>query len=119
MDIIKITRPEKKSILAILIKWTVSFFFGLCVFTMFLYGIGNYQGFMDNTQLMLLNGAVILGLILGLFSFYGFILDIWFMLRGSLRYIGGIGLYIILSLFGILIAALAAFIIVLTGGNIT
>lgn len=118
---LKITRPQEKLPIAILIKRTVSFFFGLCILTIFLYAIGTYQGFMDNTQRMLLNGGLILGLILFFFSFYGLISDIWFMARGILhviRGIRGIGTYIILGNFGLLIAAVAAFILVLTRGNI-
>jgi hypothetical protein len=73
---------------------------------------------MDKTQLMLLNGGLVLGLILGLSAIYGFILETWFIFRRGRRYVRGAGAYMILGICGILIAALAAFIIAFTKGNI-
>ncbi|MDR2102241.1 MAG: hypothetical protein LBP43_06690 [Treponema sp.] len=86
--------------------------------TIFLYGIGTAQGFMDITQLMLLRLIIILGIFLGIGSVYGIILALWLIRRGlKFRYVGGIGGYLLLSLFGILTALIAAFIVVTAGGN--
>lgn len=115
----KITRTEEKSLLAILIKRTASFFFGLCLLSVFFYGVGTYQGFMDKTQDMLLEAGLMMGLASGLFSFYGCMFVGWLAFRRELRYIGDLGSYITLGFFGMLIAALASFIIVFTQGNRT
>lgn len=113
----KISRPEKKPIIAILVKQTVSFFLGMCVLTIFLYGVGTAQGFMDITQRMLLRLALREGLFLGVGSGYGIMVDCWLLFCGKFRYVSGIGVYMILGIFGIAVAALAAFILVVAGGN--
>jgi hypothetical protein len=114
----RISRPEKKTIIEILVKRTVTFFFGICLLTLFLYGIGTAQGFMDITQLLLLRLSIVLGLFLGVGSVYGIVLALWLARKGlKLRYIGGIGGYLLLSLFGILVVLIAAFIVVAAGGN--
>jgi hypothetical protein len=115
---LRISRPEKKPVIEILVKRTVTFFFGMCLLTIFFYAIGTAQGFMDITQLMLLRLTITFGIFLGVGSVYGIILALWLARKGlKVRYIGGIGSYLLLSLFGILAAFVAAFIVVTAGGN--
>jgi hypothetical protein len=126
----RISRPEKKTVIEILVKRTVTFFFGMCLLTILLYGIGTAQGFMDITQLLLLRLTVVLGLFLGVGSVYGIILALWLAWKGvrkgaqkgalgglRFRHIGGIGGYLLLGLFGMLVALMGAFILVTAGGN--
>jgi hypothetical protein len=113
----KLTRPKDKAIVVVLIKRTVIFYLGLCVLTIFLYGIGTNQGFMDKTQLMLLNLSIVLGICLGTSACYGIVLDIVMMCQGKFRYLNGIVFYIILVGVGLALAAFSTFIIVLTQGN--
>jgi hypothetical protein len=113
-----VIRPEKKPVIAILVKRAILFFFFLCALTVFLYGIGTVQEFMDRTQLMLLGLSVLFGLSLAVGSIYGIALNFWLIFHNRrYRFFGGAGLYIVLGLFGAAIAALAAFIIVASGGN--
>jgi hypothetical protein len=111
-------RPEKKPVIAILVKRAILFFFLLCALTVFLYGIGTAQEFMDRTQLMLLRLSVVFGLSLAVGSIYGIALNCWFVFHDrKYRFFTGAGTYLVLGLFGAAIATLAAFIIVAAGGN--
>jgi hypothetical protein len=112
------SRPEKKPVIVILVKRAILFFFFLCVLTAFLYGIGTAQEFMDRTQLMLLRLAVVLGLSLAVSSLYGIALNFWLAVHDrKYRFFTGAGMYILLGLFGTLVATLAAFITVAAGGS--
>lgn len=113
----KITRPEKKPILVVLIKRTIAFFSGLCLLLLFLYGIGSQQEFTDITQLMLLRGAVTVGFFLGCAACYGIVFNCWMIFHGRFRYLGGIMSYIILGALGLGVAVLGTFILILTGGT--
>jgi hypothetical protein len=111
-------RPEKKPIIAIMVKRATLFFFFLSVVAAYLYGIGTAQEFMDRTQLMLLRLSVVLGLCLAVGSAYGIVLNVWFGFhRKKYRVLGSSGLYLFLGIFGSAMAILAAFIIVAAGGN--
>jgi hypothetical protein len=110
------SRPLKKPLIAILVRRAALFFFFLCVLVVFLYSIGTAQEFMDRTQLLLLRVSVVLGLSLAVGSVYGIILSVWFRGKEN-RFLGGIGLYTALGIFGTAIATLAAFIMVVAGGN--
>jgi nitrate/nitrite transporter NarK len=113
-----ISRQEKKPIIAILVKRTVFFFFILCFLTVFLYGIGTAQEFMDISQIFLLRMAVFLGFFQAVGSLYGLILDLWFVLHDrKYRFLTGAVLYGILGVLGILVAAAGTFIDVAAGGN--
>jgi hypothetical protein len=113
-----VSLPKKKSILVILVKRTVFFFFTMCVFTVFLYCIGTIQGFMEITQQLLLRLTIILGFSLAVGAIYGILLDCWFVFhKKRRRFLGGIGGYIGMGLFGTLIAAAATFIVVISRGN--
>jgi hypothetical protein len=101
-----------------LVKGGSLFFFFMCLFSVFLYGVGVRQRFMDSTQIMLLRISALSALVLGVLSIYGIVLDTWFLIRGkAFRYLPGIAAYGIAAVFGILIAATAIFILVLAGGN--
>jgi hypothetical protein len=111
-------RPEKKTITAILIKRGVVFLAMMLLLTGFLYAAGTIQGFTDQTQLLLLGLARKEGLGLAAGALYGIISNLWFFpLNRNRRVFWGTGAYIFLGLFGILMSALAAFILVLVGGN--
>jgi hypothetical protein len=113
-----ISRPKRKPILAILVKRTVFFFFTMCVFTIFLYGIGTIQKFMDTTQHLMLRLIIILGFSLAAGSIYGILLDLWLVFyERNRRFLGGMGGYIGMGLFGVVIAAAATFIVVVSRGN--
>jgi hypothetical protein len=114
----RIARPEKKNIAAILVKRGVIFLAAMLMLTVFLYAIGTIQGFTDQTQLLLLGLSLAEGLSLAAGSIYGIIFNLWFILRGGAsRLLWGTGAYIALGLFGVLVTALSAFILVLAGGN--
>jgi hypothetical protein len=111
-------RPVKKPIIVILVRRAVLFFFFLCVLVVYFYGIGTAQEFMDRTQLLLLRLSVILGLSLAISSLYGTVLNVWLIVhKRKYRFLGAAGLYLVLGIFGIAIATLAAFIMVAAGGN--
>ncbi|GHV34103.1 hypothetical protein AGMMS4952_26420 [Spirochaetia bacterium] len=111
-------RPVKKPIIIILVRRVVLFFFFLCVLAVYLYGIGTAQLFMDRTQLLLLRLSLIMGLSLAIGSLYGLGMSVWLIIRrGKHRFLGSVGLYIVMGLFGAAIAVLAAFIISAAGGN--
>ena len=113
-------RPEKKPVIVILVKRAILFFFFLCALTVFLYGIGTAQEFMDRTQLLLLRLAVVFGLSLAVGSRYGIALNCWLVFHHrKRRFFTGAGAYMLLGLFGVAMAAMAAFIIVAAGGNRT
>lgn len=110
--------PEKKPIILILVKRTMWFFFGICLLSLFLYAIGTNQGFMERTQFMLLWITVMVGLFIGVGSLYGIGLDLWLIFHKKFRYLSGIGGYLCFGVFGIIIAGLASFILVLAEGNL-
>jgi hypothetical protein len=102
-----------------LVKGGGLFFFFMSLFSVFLYGVGVRQRFMDTTQVMLLRISALFALVLGVLSMYGIVLDIWFLIRTrGLRFLLGIAAYCIAAIFGILIALAAIFILVFAGGNL-
>jgi hypothetical protein len=115
---------NNKPIIALLVKRTVSLFFAICILTFFLYGVGTGQGFMDTTQFRLLNLSIIFGLFLGVGALYGIILNCILLAQGanSVRetrhYAGDIGVYILMGVFGLALATMAAFILVVAEGNV-
>jgi hypothetical protein len=114
----RFVRPEKKSIVAILVKRGVIFLGLMLMLTVFLYAVGTIQGFTDQTQALLLGLSLAEGLSLAAGSIYGIVFNVLFILRGgSYRLFWGTGAYIALGLFGVLITALSAFILALAGGN--
>ncbi|MDR2494055.1 MAG: hypothetical protein LBD24_02415 [Spirochaetaceae bacterium] len=112
----KIMRPERKPILVILVKRTVTLFLGLCLMVIFLYCLGTAQGFMDRTQLRLLRLGEGMGLFLWVSAGYGVALDCYLIYRGRIRYVRSLVSYVFIGVFGIAVALFAAFIVVLTRG---
>ena len=112
----KFKRPDDKPFLVILVKRTISFFFGVCVLLVFVYIVGHRQGFMDTTQLRVLNWAFITGMFLAFVSLCAVFLDLWYILLRKRDYINGIIYYILVGLFGFSVSFLGAFILTITGG---
>jgi hypothetical protein len=115
---------NNKLVIDLVVKRAVFFFFVICILTFLLYGIGTSQGFMDTTQFELLRLSIIFGLLLGVGSLYGIILNCVLFVRvtdarpGAARFAGGLGAYILMGLFGIIVAAVAALIQVVAEGNV-
>ena len=79
--------------------------------------MGTVQGFMDDTQFILLKLAVAFGILLLVSSFLGVILDLAFFLSNrKLRYLWGFLLHILFGFFGGSVAAAASFINIVSGG---
>ncbi len=113
-----IEKPEGKPLILLLVKRAVLFLFALCLLCIFLYGIGTLQEFLDSTQTALLRAASGLGLLLGIGAAYGIALDIGSAVAyKSSRFLFGAFFYFILSAIGLLVAALASFILVIISGN--
>lgn len=108
---------KRPPLIILLVKRIVFFFFTICVFASTLYFLGNFQGFLDQTQRFLLKTSVTSGICLVLGSVSGIILDLWMLLRKKLRYLSGIFLYILLGVFGAAAALLAQLILVVANGN--
>lgn len=116
----KFTRPQKKPLIALLVKRTVFFFFSFSLLITFLYIVGTIQGFMETTQTILLRLLVIMGIFLSIGALYGSIMDAGFILiNHRRRFILGIISYLLLVMFGVTISVISSFILVLTGGNIS
>ncbi|MDR2184793.1 MAG: hypothetical protein LBO80_03875 [Treponema sp.] len=113
-----ISRPKKKPLRFILAERVVFFFFSLCAFSFFLYGIGTAQAFMDATQLFLLRLSRITGFFLAAAACLGFVLEFWRGIVSKRRRFFGAALYLFFCFFGLAAAVLAAFITVVAEGNV-
>ena len=111
----KIIHSDRKPFIIILVKRTISFFLGICILLLFLYGVGNSQGFIDSTQIKLLRGIIIAGFFLGVASVYAIFLNIWLTFYKKKPYVKDIAYYIIIGIFGFVIAGLATFILTIMG----
>ena len=117
-----------------LLNRVVLFLFFMCLLVVFLYAIGNIQGFMDSTQLFLLKLSSILNLSMSAAAFFGFIQSIFSFikrLKSSLdennprnngknhrfRFFRNAFFYVLLIVLGILSALAAIFVITVSGGN--
>jgi hypothetical protein len=109
----RIQRPKQKPLLVILVKRVVFFFLCLCALAMLLYVLGNFQGFMDSTQTILLRISIATGILLGLGCIYGILLSAWMLFHKELSYAGSILLYLALGVFGAAMAVAAQFILVI------
>jgi hypothetical protein len=105
-----------------LLKGAVFFSFGFCLLSVFLYIAGTRQQFMDSTQLLLIHGAILSGILSALLSLYGIIADLACLIRRRphhTAYIWGIAGYLFLGLTGGLIAVLGTLIAAAAGGNLS
>ena len=116
----KFNRPQKKPLIALMVKRTVFFFFIASLMIIFLYIVGTVQGFMETTQIILLRFLVIMGIFLSIGALYGSILDAGFIfIKHRRQFVLGIISYLLLIIFGVIISVIASFILVLAGGNIS
>jgi hypothetical protein len=113
-----IFRPKKKPLRFIVIERAVFFFFSLCAFSFFLYGIGTAQEFMDVTQLFLLRLFLGTGLFLAAAASAGFVLALWRCIVSRGRHVFGAVLYLFFCFAGLAAAALASVITAIAGGNV-
>ena len=103
----------------ILVNRIALFFFLVCFLAVFLYIIGTVQGFMDDTQFILLELIVIMGILLTASSLFGMILELIFFIRNKkLYYLVGIFLHSFLWILGGSIAITASFFIITSKGNV-
>jgi hypothetical protein len=115
----KIPKLPDSRLFSVLVNRTVLFFLVMCLINFFLYIIGTVQGFMDDTQFLLLRLGVLLGILLTLSSFYGFVLNlVLFFHRKRPRFIRGACLHAFLGVLGGIITVSTGFIISVSGGNI-
>ena len=113
-----VSRPKKKPLRFILAERAVFFFFYLCVFSFFLYGIGTAQAFMDSTQLFLLRLSLATGLFLAAAACTGFVLALWAGIVSKGRRFSGAAVYLLFCFFGLAAAGMASFITAAAGGNV-
>ena len=108
----------KEKLLPILVSRTVIFFFVVCLLVLFLYAAGTIQGFIDSTQLALLNVYVVLGIFLTIASVGGIIIGLsrFFRIR-KIRYLFRAGGYMFLMIFGSITVLAVMFIITVASGN--
>lgn len=112
-------RPKPKPLILLLVKRAVFFLTIVCALTVFLYGIGTAQDFLESTQLGLLRLSAVLGLLLAVGSVYGLILDVAYSIVSRLRrFLWGAAAYCASALFGIGVALLSNGVLVLIAGNV-
>jgi hypothetical protein len=108
-----------KPVLALLVKWTVGVILFVTVVIIILYCVGSYSHAADSAQLGMVKSLLFVGVLLGVSSFYGLILDLWYALRRkNPAYVAGIIGYALLLIFGTLSAMGAAFILSAVEGTI-
>jgi hypothetical protein len=111
--------PEKKGIIFTLFQGAALFFFGLCLFSLFLYAAGTRQGFTDTTQLLLLRLSRYLSLALSVCSAWGILRCMFPKFRPPrFRWVLNIGAGILLCAFGVAVNLLTSFIIAASEGNL-
>lgn len=112
-------RRDARPLLGILVRWTVWTILALNLVTVLLYVIGSYQRAPDSYQLALVRVCLVLSLLMIISSFYGIILDIYYMLRRRRKaYLFGILGYVMVIALGAALALGAAFILGAVGGNL-
>jgi hypothetical protein len=88
--------------------------------SMFLYGIGTAQDFLESTQMLLLRLAAALGLLLSIGSTCGFSLDLGYtFIERSPRFLLGAFAYIFAAALGISVTLFSHGILVLVAGNLS
>ena len=116
----KLSKPESKPLILLLVKRTVLFLLAVCVLLLFVYAIGTAQDFLDSTQISVLRVISVVGLLLAVGSVYGFIIDTGFAaIAGSPRYILGSLSYLALALAGFGAAVFSIFLLATITGNVS
>jgi hypothetical protein len=107
-----------KPLLGTLVAWTVRLVFGFTIVIIGLYCLGSYLDFEDRVQFFLVRLCMSVSVLLCLASFWGIFLTILYACRyKNSRFLPGIAGFVLLVLFGGLMACAAAFILSLTEGN--
>jgi len=110
----KFRRVVPKSLLSLLIKRLVIILFLMNFVIILLYGIGNYQGFLANTQLFLLTMIVFSSILLNLSSLCALLYVALKKSKEPLVYLG----YGLILIFSSLLSLIFAFLIQITQGNV-
>lgn len=113
-------RLRRKPLLVLLVKRAVLFLTIMGGVTIFLYGVGTSQNFLEATQLGLLRLASLFGLLSAVGSLYGLALDLFFAYRlKARRFIAGAFAYALSAVFGVLVAAFSNGVLVAVAGNLS
>ncbi len=87
--------------------------------TLFLYGVGTAQDFLESTQIGLLRLSSLFGLLLTVGSAYGALLDVFFAFaRRNRRFLLGSLAYVLSALFGAAAAVFSNGVLVVAAGNL-
>jgi hypothetical protein len=119
-------------ILMLIRRWVI-FFALMGFFSVFLYAVGIRQKFTDPTQLLLIRLSVFFGLLLFCGAVYGLLLNFVFFSRfkslktalyglpgnGHFHFLQNLWFYMSTAILGLISAAGMAFILGLTGGNLS
>ncbi|MDR1105184.1 MAG: hypothetical protein LBL44_02405 [Treponema sp.] len=109
---------KKKNLFSLFIMLTSLFSFVLALLALAFYALGAVRGFSDAVQLFFLRILASLGLFLVLVSLYGMIHNGYRLAReGGLRFLPGMGGYLVLGILGAFLAVFASFVSVISGGN--
>jgi len=107
-----------RSLLGKLVSWTVLALLFITVLTVIFYAAGSYRNASDESQLVLLRFCMAVSMLLFIFSFYGFILDLYYTLQKKKPAFLAFALgYILIMAIGAAAVLGAAFIINAAGGN--
>jgi len=91
----------------------------MCLLSGFFYLFVTNQGFLDETQLLLLRFAALLGFLLIISSVIGFLMDLIILIKTKkIRYFLNCFLFLFFIIIGALTAFLAYFIIIFSQGNV-
>jgi hypothetical protein len=108
-----------KPVLALLVKGTVGVILSVTIVVIVVYCVGSYSYAEESAQLGMVKALLFMGALLGVSSFYGVVLDIWYAIRRKTpAYFAGAAGYVLLLILGILSAMGAAFILSAVGGNV-
>ena len=109
-----------KPLLGILVRWTAWAIMALNLVVIILYVVGSYQKAPDSSQIALVRVCLVLSLLMIVSSFYGIILNIYYMVsRRRKAYLLGVFGYVIVISLGAALALGAAFILGAVGGNLS
>jgi hypothetical protein len=125
----------RNPLILMLLRRGVVFFALMSLFSIFLYALGTRQEFTDPTQFMLIRCSIVFGILLFCGAVYGLLLNLAFFFRyrflkttnpaytrpgsGSFHFLQNLGVYMSLTILGLIIALGMAFILAITRGNIS